>query len=163
MLLVPLPEHCHSTLLHARTWQDWGMRNARKTAFHAAAQFYCRQLGITCNQSPQPVLIQQTRPELEQRLRSEDQEETTDLMSTVQGSSDHLPLAGGSSENLPATGMTGGNSLAAPDSAAPGATTTPTPVKAGALGFVPPPEEQNQLRQRRMKSRKGANRGMAEG
>ncbi|KAF8706854.1 Mechanosensitive ion channel, partial [Rhizoctonia solani] len=137
---------------HNGTWQDWGMRNARKTAFHAAAQFYCRQLGITCNNSPQPVLVQQSRPELEQRLRSEDRDEVTDFL--------------GSSENLASPGdepteETGGAGLAAPDSAAPGATTAHP--KAGALGFVPPPEEQNRLRQRKMKSRKGANRGMAEG
>ncbi|KAF8756592.1 Mechanosensitive ion channel [Rhizoctonia solani] len=96
---------------HNGTWQDWGMRNARKTAFHAAAQFYCRQLGITCNNSPQPVLVQQSRPELEQRLRSEDREEPT--------------------------GETGGAGLAAPDSAAPALRRSP---KAGALGFVPPPK-----------------------
>jgi hypothetical protein len=30
------------------------MRNARKTAFHAAVQHYCRQLGITCYGSPVP-------------------------------------------------------------------------------------------------------------
>ncbi|ELU42125.1 mechanosensitive ion channel domain-containing protein [Rhizoctonia solani AG-1 IA] len=137
---------------HNGTWQDWGMRNARKTAFHAAAQFYCRQLGITCNNSPQPVLVQQSRPELEQRLRSEDREEVTDFL----GSSENLASPGDEP-----TGETGGAGLAAPDSAAPGATTAHP--KAGALGFVPPPEEQNRLRQRKMKSRKGANRGMAEG
>jgi hypothetical protein len=124
------------------------MRNARKTAFHAAAQFYCRQLGITCNNSTQPVLIQQSRPELEQRLRSDDREEVDFL-----GSSENLASPGDEP-----TGETGG---AVPDSAAPGAKTIHS--KAGALGFVPPPEEQNRLRQRKMKSRKGANRGMAEG
>ncbi|CAE6458333.1 unnamed protein product [Rhizoctonia solani] len=138
---------------HNGTWQDWGMRNARKTAFHAAAQFYCRQLGITCGNSPQPVLVQQTRPELEQRIRSEDREEAVDFL----GSSENISSPAGDAP----TGETGGATLAAPDSASPGAT-TPHP-KAGALGFVPPPEEQNRLRMRKMKSRKGANRGMAEG
>ncbi|KAG8707925.1 hypothetical protein FRC09_001538, partial [Ceratobasidium sp. 395] len=114
---------------HNGTWQDWGMRNARKTAFHAAAQFYCRQLGITCGNSPQPVLIQQSRPELEHHVRSDETLEG-DLISPAE------------------------------EIAGPGAA---VPVKAAALGFVPPPEEQNRLRQRKMKSRKGANRGMAEG
>ncbi|KAG8732237.1 hypothetical protein FRC12_019370 [Ceratobasidium sp. 428] len=114
---------------HNGTWQDWGMRNARKTAFHAAAQFYCRQLGITCGNSPQPVLIQQSRPELEHHVRS-DETIDGDLISPAE------------------------------EIAGPGAA---VPVKAAALGFVPPPEEQNRLRQRKMKSRKGANRGMAEG
>lgn len=110
------------------------MRNARKTAFHAAAQFYTRQLGITCSNSPQPVLIQQTRPELEQRVRSED-----DVGDLLDGGDDGAQSPGG-------TGLspTGGK-------------------KAAALGFVPPPEEQNRIRQRKMKSRKGANRGMADG
>ena len=36
-------------------WQDWGLHNARRTAFHAAVNYYCRQLGIS-NYSPvQPV------------------------------------------------------------------------------------------------------------
>lgn len=38
------------------TWQDWGLRSARKTAFHAAVQHYCRELGIVCYKSPQPVI-----------------------------------------------------------------------------------------------------------
>ncbi|KAG6813928.1 hypothetical protein H0H92_005777 [Tricholoma furcatifolium] len=35
---------------------DWDLRNKRKTAFHAAAQYYCRQLGITYYESPIPVV-----------------------------------------------------------------------------------------------------------
>jgi hypothetical protein len=31
--------------------QDWGLRNARKTTFYAAVNYYCRQLGIV-NYSP---------------------------------------------------------------------------------------------------------------
>ncbi|KAJ7688349.1 Mechanosensitive ion channel-domain-containing protein [Mycena rosella] len=41
---------------HNGTWQDWGLRSARKTAFHAAVQHYCRELGIECFGSPQPVV-----------------------------------------------------------------------------------------------------------
>ncbi|KAG6378412.1 Mechanosensitive ion channel-domain-containing protein [Boletus reticuloceps] len=37
---------------HNSTWQDWGLRNARRTAFHAAVQYYCRQLGITACEPP---------------------------------------------------------------------------------------------------------------
>ncbi len=40
---------------YARTWQDWGLRNARKTAFHAAVNYYCKQLGIVCHASPLPI------------------------------------------------------------------------------------------------------------
>ncbi|OBZ76368.1 hypothetical protein A0H81_03665 [Grifola frondosa] len=35
--------------------RDWGLRNARKTAFHAAVNYYCRQLGIVAYQSPLPI------------------------------------------------------------------------------------------------------------
>ncbi|KAF9057504.1 hypothetical protein BJ165DRAFT_1397760 [Panaeolus papilionaceus] len=42
---------------HNGNWQDWGLRNARRTAFHAAVQYYCRQLGITAYESPLPVLF----------------------------------------------------------------------------------------------------------
>ena len=37
-------------------WQDWGLRCTRKTAFHAAVQYYCRQLGIICYEAPLPVV-----------------------------------------------------------------------------------------------------------
>lgn len=47
-LLTAVPLH--------RTWQDWGLRSARKTAFHAAVQHYCRELGIVCYASPQPIV-----------------------------------------------------------------------------------------------------------
>jgi hypothetical protein len=44
-----------SDLLPYRTWQDWGLRSARKTAFHAAVQYYCRELGIEAYEAPMPV------------------------------------------------------------------------------------------------------------
>ena len=37
-------------------WQDWGLRLARKTAFHAAVQYFCRQLGIVAAESPIPLV-----------------------------------------------------------------------------------------------------------
>lgn len=40
-----------------RNWQDWGLRNTRKTAFYAAANYYCRQLGIHCVKSTMPVVF----------------------------------------------------------------------------------------------------------
>ncbi|KAG1715974.1 hypothetical protein ID866_1198 [Astraeus odoratus] len=40
---------------HNSTWQDWGLRNTRRTAFHAAVQYYCRQLGIVYFESPMPI------------------------------------------------------------------------------------------------------------
>ncbi|OCB90848.1 hypothetical protein A7U60_g1871 [Sanghuangporus baumii] len=40
---------------HNGTWQDWGLRIARKTAFYAAATYYCRQLDIKYYLSPMPL------------------------------------------------------------------------------------------------------------
>ena len=36
-------------------WQDWGLHLVRKTAFHAAVNYYCRQLGIVAYNSAIPV------------------------------------------------------------------------------------------------------------
>ncbi|KAA1466007.1 hypothetical protein DENSPDRAFT_766710 [Dentipellis sp. KUC8613] len=41
---------------HNGNWQDWGLRNARRTAFHAAVQYYCRQLGIVAHEAPMPIV-----------------------------------------------------------------------------------------------------------
>ncbi|KIM45923.1 hypothetical protein M413DRAFT_23733 [Hebeloma cylindrosporum] len=41
---------------HNGNWQDWGLRNARKTAFHAAVQYYCRQLDIKGYEAPLPIV-----------------------------------------------------------------------------------------------------------
>jgi hypothetical protein len=37
-------------------WQDWGLRNTRRTAFHAAVQYYSRQLGIIGYEAPLPIV-----------------------------------------------------------------------------------------------------------
>jgi hypothetical protein len=37
-------------------WQDWSLRGTRKTAFHAAVQYYCLQLGIIGYEAPLPVV-----------------------------------------------------------------------------------------------------------
>lgn len=50
----------HLTFLPSN-WQDWGLRNARKTAFHAAVQHYCNQLGITGYEAPLPVVYADPR------------------------------------------------------------------------------------------------------
>ncbi|KAF8343007.1 uncharacterized protein EI90DRAFT_3143512 [Cantharellus anzutake] len=42
---------------HNSNWQDWGAYLNRKTVFHAAVNHYCRELGITWVNSPQPVLL----------------------------------------------------------------------------------------------------------
>ena len=42
--------------LYSSNWQDWGLRNSRKTAFHAAVHYYCRQLGIVGCEAPIPIV-----------------------------------------------------------------------------------------------------------
>ncbi|KAH9813280.1 Mechanosensitive ion channel-domain-containing protein [Melampsora americana] len=42
-------------MIHRENWQDWGARWNRRTAFHAAINYYSRQLGITFYGSEQPV------------------------------------------------------------------------------------------------------------
>lgn len=46
---------CTIGISHNSTWQDWGLRNTRRTAFHAAVQHYCRELGITAYEAPMPI------------------------------------------------------------------------------------------------------------
>ncbi|KAF5363319.1 hypothetical protein D9756_000581 [Leucocoprinus leucothites] len=41
---------------HNGNWQDWGLRNARKTAFAAAVHYYSKQLGIIGYEAPIPVV-----------------------------------------------------------------------------------------------------------
>ncbi|KAF8075988.1 Mechanosensitive ion channel-domain-containing protein [Lyophyllum atratum] len=41
---------------HNGNWQDWDLRWKRKTAFHAAVQYYCRQLDIVCFESTIPIV-----------------------------------------------------------------------------------------------------------
>ncbi|EKM59449.1 uncharacterized protein PHACADRAFT_86174 [Phanerochaete carnosa HHB-10118-sp] len=40
---------------HNGNWQDWSARLTRKTAFYAAAAYYCRQLGIIAYEAPLPI------------------------------------------------------------------------------------------------------------
>ncbi|KAG2043217.1 Mechanosensitive ion channel-domain-containing protein [Suillus americanus] len=39
---------------------DWGLRNTRRTAFHAAVQYYCRELEITAYEAPMPIAYADT-------------------------------------------------------------------------------------------------------
>jgi len=45
---------------HDSNWQDWALHNARKTAFYAAVQYYCNQLGITGYEAPIPVVFDES-------------------------------------------------------------------------------------------------------
>ncbi|KAI0796486.1 Mechanosensitive ion channel-domain-containing protein [Abortiporus biennis] len=40
---------------HNSNWQDWDLKLRRKTAFHAAVNYFCRQLGIIAHEAPMPI------------------------------------------------------------------------------------------------------------
>jgi hypothetical protein len=46
---------CTIGIGHNGNWQDWGLRMARRTAFHAAVNYYCNQLGIGLAETVVPV------------------------------------------------------------------------------------------------------------
>ncbi|TBU44799.1 Mechanosensitive ion channel-domain-containing protein [Dichomitus squalens] len=46
---------CTIGIPYNSNWQDWGLHNARKTAFHAAVNYYCRQLGIVAYEPALPL------------------------------------------------------------------------------------------------------------
>ena len=56
--------------------QDWGVRLARKTAFHAAVQHYTRQLGITAYEPTIPVVY--IDPETQELLSYPGEDEFVD-------------------------------------------------------------------------------------
>ncbi|KAG5645781.1 hypothetical protein DXG03_005318 [Asterophora parasitica] len=43
-------------MTHNGTWQDWGLRWYRRTAFHAAVRHYCLQLDIRFAESTIPIV-----------------------------------------------------------------------------------------------------------
>ena len=53
--IPPFTPHFNLIMSWHSNWQYWGLRNARKTTFHAAAQAYCRELGIIGYEAPLPV------------------------------------------------------------------------------------------------------------
>ncbi|KAI0347502.1 hypothetical protein BDW22DRAFT_1322705 [Trametopsis cervina] len=63
---------CTIGIAHNGNWQDWGLRGARKTAFHAAVNYYCRQLGIVAYNSTLPVQYTQVPDLAEAQLPDEE-------------------------------------------------------------------------------------------
>lgn len=53
MIHLPL---CAISNSHCRNWQDWNLRLARRTAFNAAVNYYCRELGIGTHESTIPIV-----------------------------------------------------------------------------------------------------------
>ncbi|EIN10820.1 hypothetical protein PUNSTDRAFT_65245 [Punctularia strigosozonata HHB-11173 SS5] len=118
---------------HNGTWQDWGLRMARKTAFHAAVQHYCKQLGITCYDSAKPIVWADT------------DNASYALQTPPAVGNDTSPGAvppSPGSRNGAGAGGEGDYEIKSFN----------TPV----LGFLPPQNERNAVRVRKSKSRKAA-------
>jgi len=116
---------------HNGTWQDWGMRMQRKTTFHAAVQFYCRQLGIVCYESPIPIVWAD--------------EDTLDSGMLTPGEEEQPPPspAPGSVAEAPAEQQEQDDKDVKP-----------------ALGFLPPLNDRSHLRARKSKHKKAVLRSM---
>ncbi|KAH0839621.1 Mechanosensitive ion channel-domain-containing protein [Lanmaoa asiatica] len=71
---------------HNSTWQDWGLRNARRTAFHAAVQYYCRQLGITAYASPMSLAYLDSDTQQYTPVISETERRAQDRSDGIEGS-----------------------------------------------------------------------------
>ncbi|KDQ12033.1 hypothetical protein BOTBODRAFT_34893 [Botryobasidium botryosum FD-172 SS1] len=134
---------CTIGIGHNGTWQDWGLRNARKTAFHAAVQFYCKQLGITCTNSPQQVMLME-KPVLPDTDAMEDDS----LYDAGEGGTPASPVD--PSEPVASDGLHRRGT---------GAKEPPKPL----LGFLAPHSTGSKtLRARKTKSKKGMMREMGE-
>ncbi|KAI0637907.1 Mechanosensitive ion channel-domain-containing protein [Trametes polyzona] len=110
-------------------WQDWGLRLQRRTAFHAAVNYYCRQLGIVAYKSPLPVAF--ADPDSGEVLMP-------DMDATPAGDEDAEPFE--SPQPEPADRRDGSKDN----------------QKTAFLGFQPPPEDgfPSGLRRRKPKSKK---------
>ncbi|KAK0453264.1 Mechanosensitive ion channel-domain-containing protein [Armillaria borealis] len=124
-------------IAHNGTWQDWGLRCARKTAFHAAVQYYCRQLGIIGYEAPLPIVYGDPH--------------TQTYNPPPSPGVDDVGM-GSSTDKLPETVHV--------QSASP----VPERMKP-TLGFLPPVATRTgvNIRQRKSKSRKANMRGMGDG
>ncbi|MBW0542438.1 hypothetical protein O181_082153 [Austropuccinia psidii MF-1] len=147
-------------MIHRENWQDWGARWNRRTAFHAAINYYSRQLGIKFYKSEQPVellnwkgmkdtLLNDHFPFYEEKPHhndvSEDDDEfeiecAKDILNSPQPKSSQRPYQHdqSKSENI-----------------------LPNPTIAESLGFSAPPNDGIGLRRRKRMSKKKAMMGDA--
>ncbi|KAG6889058.1 hypothetical protein C0995_004341, partial [Termitomyces sp. Mi166 len=112
--------------------QDWDLRNKRKTAFHAAVQYYCQQLDITFYESSIPIVY--ADPKTKRYVPPSQLPQAPESLAAPGDST--LSLNIGENPNA-------------------------EPMKP-LLGFLPPESTRSQghLKTRRSKSRKAAMRGM---
>ncbi|KAI0052559.1 hypothetical protein FA95DRAFT_1579888 [Auriscalpium vulgare] len=131
---------------HNGNWQDWGLRMARKTAFHAAVQYYCRQLGIVAVASPMPLVWADSDPDGALGALASPSADGVDAIP---------PSPSGVYEQVKQ--QPGQPAAPAP---AEGAVRGATPNKRNWLGFNPPENAPSEMRARKSVSRKAAMRGL---
>lgn len=116
------------------TWQDWGLRLARKTAFAAAAQYFCLQLGIIAAESPIPIVYANRDTQIWENSDVDDGSSVTNMQQPTSPRSPNTPWG-------PAhpSGLAHGHG---------------SKEKVSWLGFHPPTDQPSALRARRAKSKK---------
>ena len=130
-------------------WQDWGLRLARKTAFAAAAQYFCRQLGITAAEAPIPIVYADRDTQL--------WENRDYVPSDVDDSSSVINMQQPASPRSPTMPWTPAHSSGLAHGHGP-------KEKVSWLGFEPPTDQPSALRARRAKSKKAVmGGGMGDG
>ena len=127
-------------------WQDWGLRLARKTAFHAAVQYFCRQLGIVAAESPIPIVYADRDTQLWENpdFVPSDLDDGSSVINLQQQQQPTSPR----SPTMPWA-------PAHPSGLAP---EYGHKEKVSWLGFEPPTDQPSALRARRAKSKKGVMR-----
>ncbi|KAI0314202.1 Mechanosensitive ion channel-domain-containing protein [Amylostereum chailletii] len=153
---------------HNGNWQDWGLRLTRKTAFHAAVNHFCQQLGIRAYKSALPIIYTDPNSSLYNPL--------SPMPSHLEVPASPLMEAqtGGGADDMAAPSMNegavmGGETVvstsemarSAPAGPQPAAVTTARGTKVNFLGFTPTDSDAqiSAMRARKsVKSRKAAMR-----
>lgn len=124
-------------MLHRENWQDWGGRWNRRTAFHAAINYYSRELGIQFYGSEQPIEIQNWN-QVKEVLMSDDVEEGGEEMEGEVKTEDHYQSSMNWKPKSPVLEEV--QEVRLPE----------------VFGFSPPPESGTGMRRRKKMSRKQA-------
>ncbi|KAG7096617.1 hypothetical protein E1B28_004034 [Marasmius oreades] len=138
---------------HNGNWQDWGRRVARKTAFHTAVAYYCRQLGIVGYEAPLPVVWADD----ESGTYDGGLESPSFLVSPLAYSDSGSPMESRDEEEEEGEGEKMGATLEIPSGPR---GEIPTRSSSMMLGFRPPESTEVKLRARKSKGRKAIMRGM---
>jgi small-conductance mechanosensitive channel len=151
-------------MTHRENWQDWGGRWNRRTAFHAALNYYTRELGITFYNSEQPVEMTNAAAFKEQLLNPSFNDDEDNDEQLGDDESDIRLDRSTRSNNHPGSFQSNQQQV---DNASlinkkgPSVFTSATERLPEALGFSAPPESGTGMRKRKKISKKKAMLGDA--